>query len=428
MKKFIYLSLSLLLVLVAGCSAGQSTPTTPPEIIAFTVSPSSINPGGTTTLLWNVTGATTVSIDPGIGQVDIAGTMDVQPTQSTTYTINAVNAAGVMTQTAAVTVTAPNPPVIVAFMAAPDTVTAGQSANLQWNVTGATTVSIDQGIGKVDVVGTKAVTPAATTTYTLSASNGAGSVSKSVALTVGPAGPPTINSFTADPAQIVAGQTSTLQWDISGAKNISISPGVGPVSASGTRIVHPDITTTYTLTATNSNGSVTAPATITLPSTATAKPAVTFTSSPSNIALGQSSTLQWIVTGATGISIDMGIGTVQATGTQAESPTTTTTYTLTATNANGATTATATITVGTTTGDLPVISSFTANPSTISAGGSSTLTYNVTGATTVSIDPEVGVPRAFEQPAVYPTQTTIYTLTATNGNGSTTASVTVTVQ
>jgi hypothetical protein len=352
----------------------------------------------------------------------------VQPTQSTTYTINAVNAAGVMTQTAAVTVTAPNPPVIVAFMAAPDTVTAGQSANLQWNVTGATTVSIDQGIGKVDVAGTKAVTPAATTTYTLSASNGAGSVSKSVALTVGPAGPPTINSFTADPAQIVAGQTSTLQWDISGAKNISISPGVGPVSASGTRIVHPEITTTYTLTATNSNGSVTAPATITLPSTATAKPAVTFTSSPSNIALGQSSTLQWIVTGATGISIDMGIGTVQATGTQAESPTTTTTYTLTATNANGATTATATITVGTTTGDLPVISSFTANPSTISAGGSSTLTYNVTGATTISIDPEVGVPRAFEQPAVYPTQTTIYTLTATNGNGSTTASVTVTVQ
>jgi hypothetical protein len=428
MKRFIYLSLSLLLVLVAGCSAGPSTPTTPPEIIAFTVSPSSVNPGGTTTLLWNVTGATTVSIDPGIGQVDIAGTMDVQPTQSTTYTINAVNAAGVMTQTAAVTVTAPNPPVIVVFMAAPDMVTLGQSSNLQWNVTGATTVSIDQGIGKVDVAGTKAVTPAATTTYTLSASNAAGSVSKSVALTVGPAGKPTINSFTADPAQIVAGQTSTLQWDISGAKNISISPGVGPVSASGTRIVHPVITTTYTLTATNSNGSVTAPATITLPSAATAKPAVTFTSSPSNIASGQSSTLQWTVTGATSISIDMGIGTVQATGSQAESPTTTTTYTLTATNANGATTATATITVGTTTGELPVINSFTANPSTISAGGFSTLTYNVTGATTISIDPEVGVPRAFQQPAVYPTQTTIYTLTATNGNGSTTASVTVTVQ
>jgi len=228
MKKFIYLSLSLLLVLVAGCSSGQSTPTTPPQIIAFSVSPSSINPGGTTTLLWNVTGATTVSIDPGIGQVDIAGTMDVQPTQSTTYTINAVNAAGVMTQTAAVTVTAPNPPVIVAFMAAPDTVTAGQSANLQWNVTGATTVSIDQGIGKVDVAGTKAVTPAATTTYTLSASNGAGSVSKSVALTVGPAGPPTINSFTADPAQIVAGQTSTLQWDISGQRTFPSAPASAP--------------------------------------------------------------------------------------------------------------------------------------------------------------------------------------------------------
>ena len=429
MKKFIYLSLSLLLVLVAGCSAGQSTPTTPPEIIAFTVSPSSINPGGTTTLLWNVTGATTVSIDPGIGQVDIAGTMDVQPTQSTTYTINAINAAGVMTQTAAVTVTAPNPPVIVAFMAAPDTVTAGQSANLQWNVTGATTVSIDQGIGKVDVAGTKAVTPAATTTYTLSASNAAGSVSKSVALTVGQAGPPTINSFTADPATIVTGQTATLQWDITGATSISISPGIGPVSASGTRVVIPVTTTTYTLTATNSNGSVNAPATITVPSATTSKPVVTFTASSSNIAVGGASTLQWNVTGATSVSIDQGIGTVQATGTQPVSPTTTTAYTLTATNANGTVTASATITVGTTTGALPVITSFIANPSTIAPGQSSTLKFVIQGgATSASIAPDIGALTPFEQPVVSPTENTTYTLTATNENGSVTASVTVTVQ
>ncbi|MGA9048775.1 MAG: hypothetical protein WB588_07275 [Dehalococcoidia bacterium] len=427
MKKFVFLSLSALLVLVAGC-AGPTAPTEPPVIVAFDASPMAITTGGTTTLLWNVTGAESVTIDPGIGQVDVAGTMDLTPTQSTTYTLNAINVAGVVTKSASVTVSAPNPPSIVNFSATPAMITSGQTSTLQWVVTGATSVSIDQGIGKVDIAGTKTVTVNAATTYTLSASNAAGSVSKTAAVTIGQTKPPTINSFTADPAQIVTGETSTLQWDISGATSVSISPGIGPVTASGTRVVHPVLTTTYTLTATNSVGSVNGPATITIPSAVTAKPVVTFTASPSNISTGGSATLQWNVTGATSVSIDMGIGTVSATGTQAESPAATTTYTLTASNANGPTTATATITVGGTTGTLPVISSFTATPDTVFSGQPSTLAFTVTGATAISIDPDVGTPRPFEQPQVFPTKTTIYTLTATNGNGSTTASVTVTVQ
>ena len=39
------------------------------------------------------------------------------------------------------------PPVIVAFSANPTQISAGESATLLWNVTEATTVSIDQGIG-----------------------------------------------------------------------------------------------------------------------------------------------------------------------------------------------------------------------------------------------------------------------------------------
>ncbi|MHB8086114.1 MAG: hypothetical protein ACYDHZ_09825 [Dehalococcoidia bacterium] len=429
MKRFVFLSLSIIVVLAAGCTGGKSTPTEPPVIVAFNASPMSITTGGTTTLLWNITGATAVTIDPGIGQVDVAGTMDLTPTQSTTYTINAINTAGTVTKLTTVTVNAPNPPTVVNFSATPAMVTAGQTSTLQWAVTGATSVSIDQGIGKVDVAGTKAVTVKSTITYTLIASNAAGSVSKTAAVTIGQSSPPTINSFTADPANIVVGETSTLQWDISSATAVSISPGVGPVSTTGTRVVHPVSTTTYTITATNSVGSVNAPATVTLPSAATAKPVVTsFTASPNNVTAGNSSTLQWVVTGSTSVSIDHGIGTVNASGTQVESPVVTTTYTLTAMNANGPTTASATITVGQATGQLPIISSFTANPSTIFSGQSSTLQFNVTGATAISIDPEVGQPRAFEQPQVFPTKTTIYTLTATNGNGSTQASVTVTVQ
>src|SRR4030042_1129622 len=67
-------------------------------------------------------------------------------------------------------------PSIVSFNAGPPSISAGDSSNLSWSVTGATTVSIDQGIGNVALTGTRAVAPAATTIYTLTASNAAGSV------------------------------------------------------------------------------------------------------------------------------------------------------------------------------------------------------------------------------------------------------------
>jgi len=75
----------------------------------------------------------------------------------------------------------------------------------------------------------------------------------------------------------------------------------------------------------------------------------------------------------------------------------------------------------------PVINSFTASPETISSGQSATLSWDVSGATTVTIQPAIGSvsPSGAEQ--VLPTTTTGYTLTATNEGGSATSSVTVTV-
>src|SRR5262249_16349908 len=65
---------------------------------------------------------------------------------------------------------------------------------------------------------------------------------------------PVIASFTASPNSIQAGQSATLNWSVTGATTLSISPGVGTVT--GTSVtVSPSATTTYTLTATNSGGS-----------------------------------------------------------------------------------------------------------------------------------------------------------------------------
>jgi hypothetical protein len=79
------------------------------------------------------------------------------------------------------------------------------------------------------------------------------------------------------------------------------------------------------------------------------------------------------------------------------------------------------------TGPVPVISSFTANPATITLGQSSTLSWTVTGASYFVVFPQVGAIRGASV-SVTPTQTTTYTLYSTNEYGRSTAKVTVTVQ
>ena len=70
---------------------------------------------------------------------------------------------------------------------------------------------------------------------------------------------PTINSFTATPNVIDPGGSSTLSWTVNNATSVTIDQGIGSVAvSSGTSSVTPGATTTYTLTATNSAGSVTA--------------------------------------------------------------------------------------------------------------------------------------------------------------------------
>jgi len=70
-----------------------------------------------------------------------------------------------------------------------------------------------------------------------------------------------------------------------------------------------------------------------------------FSAEPSSIERGQSSTLKWTVTGANQISIDNGVGTVQATGSRSVYPNDTTTYKLTANGPGGTLSKTATVSV-----------------------------------------------------------------------------------
>ena len=76
---------------------------------------------------------------------------------------------------------------------------------------------------------------------------------------------PVITSFTASPASITSGSSSTLSWVAAGATSLAITPGTfTSTSASGSTSVSPTATTTYTLTATNAAGSTTSTLTVTV--------------------------------------------------------------------------------------------------------------------------------------------------------------------
>ena len=162
------------------------------SISSFAADPSSITVGGTSTLSWSVSDATAVTIDQGIGSVGLISDCRVSPTTTTIYTLTASNEAGSSTATVQVTVSLIPLPVIDSFTTDPSSITEGGSSELSWSVSDATAVTIDQGIGSVGLSSDCSVSPTTTTTYTLTASNEAGSSTAAVQVTVSaPPLPPT---------------------------------------------------------------------------------------------------------------------------------------------------------------------------------------------------------------------------------------------
>jgi hypothetical protein len=78
-------------------------------------------------------------------------------------------------------------------------------------------------------------------------------------------------------------------------------------------------------------------------------------------------------------------------------------------------------------GAAPGIASFTASPTSVGSGGSVSLSWSVSNASYVIVSPQAGAVRGTSV-TVQPSQTTTYTLYATNQYGRSTATVTVNVQ
>jgi streptogramin lyase len=81
----------------------------PLAINAFATLPPRIPAGGTSTLQWTTTGASSARIDPGIGEVAVNGSVTVAPSQTTTYLLTVRGSSGESTRSATVSV-GPAPP------------------------------------------------------------------------------------------------------------------------------------------------------------------------------------------------------------------------------------------------------------------------------------------------------------------------------
>jgi len=384
-----------------------------PTITSFTPATATITSGGSTTLT-GVFSNGTGSVSNSVGAIASGTPVTVSPTATITYTLTVTNAAGTaVTRQATVAVVAV--PTITSFTAAAATITAGTSTTLA-GVFSNGTGSVDNSVGVVTSGTAVTVSPAVTTTYTLTVTNTAGAfVSKTATVMVVPA--PVITSFVSAAPIITAGTSTTLTAVFTGGTG-SVNNSVGAVTSTTPVTVSPVATTTYTLTATNTaNTSVTMQVTVTV----VAAPVVTsFTPAAATITAGTSTTLTGVFSGGTG-SVNNAVGAVSSNVAASVSPAVTTIYTLTVTNTAGASaTRQATVTVVA----APVITSFAPALATIVTGNSTTLTAAFSGGTG-SVSNGVGAVSSGTPVTISPTATTTYTLTVTN-TATTPATVTST--
>ena len=171
---------------VVSTGTGTTQPPTPQATPSLTVSlsiaPQTVVAGQLATLTWTAANAVSISFSPALPAAEDrqltlpTGSATFPVAQTTTYIATVTDAAGNhSTANATVTVL----PVQFTFSAEPDTIHPGESATLTWASEGIASLSIDGGVGDVSALlpnGSVTVSPAATTTYTATATDRSGAI------------------------------------------------------------------------------------------------------------------------------------------------------------------------------------------------------------------------------------------------------------
>ena len=372
------------------------------SLVTITVNPSpAITASATQTILCSggsstltVNGATSYNWMPG----NLTGSsITVTPALSTTYTVTGTNGSCSSTATVAITVQ----PGLTATAGSDATICPG--GNTQLNATGGTFYTWTPSAGlSSSTIANPVASPALTTTYVVTVSNGSCAANDTVVVVVAP---PVTLTATASSATICNGDPATLT--ATGAATYNWMPG----NLNGASVtVAPTSNTTYTVTGTSVNG-CTNSATVSI--SVNPAPNVSSAATQNSICVGDNTTLlasgattyNWMPGNLSGSSVTL-------------SPVATTTYTVTGSNGAGCS-ATSTITI--TVNAYPVVNA-TAAANNICAGTQTLLTG--TGASTYNWMPGN---LSGSNVTVTPTVNTTYTVIGSNGVCSDTTSITVTV-
>lgn len=192
--------------------------------VSVSASPTTILPGGSTTITWSSSGATSCNFEGYNWPLN--GSQTASPAATKTYTLTCYNGPGQASDSVTVYVESPPAP-SVSTSISPGSIYVGQTATLYWSSSNAS--SCDWG----STSGSSSVGPyysAGTYSFTVFCSGSGGSSSDTSYLSVSEY-PPTIYSFTITPSTVEIGQTATWSWD-SNADSCSYGGATYPPSGS----------------------------------------------------------------------------------------------------------------------------------------------------------------------------------------------------
>ena len=235
-----------------------------PPTASLTASSTSITEGQSVALRYATNGATSASIS-GHGAVRLpSGSVTVRPTTTTTYVLTAVNDGGTATSSVTITVSAPEA-MISSFTGPSGDVEEGDTYRLSWVTRNATTVTLDG--DPVAASGFRRVTAAeAGTRRHVLIAQAAGSVDvEDLNVTVVEAAvAPTITLLRATPATVRVGQAFSVAWGTEDAETVTFNGRAATPNGTRRFVATSAGSFTYTIVATNDQGSVTRAVTVTV--------------------------------------------------------------------------------------------------------------------------------------------------------------------
>ena len=322
-----------------------------------------------------------------------------------TYSAESVDASGVHSGTISQTVTISAPAGVAATISASPTSTAAPgSTTITWSSSNATAVSVSgNGVSSSATSGSQTVNAlaAGTYTYTLTAQGSGGPVTQTATFTVSAVA--SVNaSISASPTNATAPGASTISWSSTNATSVSVSgTGLNSTAANGSQAVSglPAGTHNYVVTAQGPNGPATQTATVTVTAAPNSAPTIAWNTTPGTVASGQNYTISAHGHDADGNLTNVNVwrngvpyafaGGGNGSDNDSGDPSTDTgpltiTYTAEAIDGAGIHSATISQTV-TITAPPSVSGSISANPTSATAPGSTTISWSTSNATTVSV-------------------------------------------